>query len=66
MGTSSKFQTRGIEGIPRGSIDYSFNYYLFLECNASAAGIGLILNGNITNPTFNEYSQSKQAELSEY
>ena len=39
------------------------NYDLFLECNASAAGIGLMMNRNITNPMFNEYSQSKQAEL---
>ena len=25
-----------------------------------------MMNGSITNPTFNEYSQLKQAELSEY
>ena len=66
MGTSSKFQTRVIEGIPRGSIEYSFKTNLFLECNASAAGIGLMMNGNITNQTCNAYSPSKQSELSEY
>jgi hypothetical protein len=52
MGTSSKFQTRVIEGI------------LFLESNASAAGIGLMMNGNITNQTCNAYSPSKQSEYS--
>ena len=29
MGTSSKFQTRVIEGIPRGSIEYSLNRIYF-------------------------------------
>ena len=51
MGTSSKFQSRVIEGISRGSIEYSFIYYLFLECNAWTAllptkHVMLILNQN--------------------
>ena len=29
MGTSSKFRTRVIEGIPRGSIEYSLNQIYF-------------------------------------
>uniref|UniRef100_A0A8C5C2U2 Kinesin-like protein n=1 Tax=Gadus morhua TaxID=8049 RepID=A0A8C5C2U2_GADMO len=36
---------------------------LFLECNASAAGIGLTMNGNITNQTCDAYSPSKQSDL---
>ena len=66
MGTSSKFQTQGIEGILLGSIKYSFNYYLFLECNTSAAEIGLMMNSNITNLTFNEYSQSNSYQSINY
>ena len=45
------------------SISYTRPGHLFLECNAYAAGIGIMMNGNITNPTFNEYSQSKQAVI---
>ena len=66
MGTRSKFQTRVIGGIPRGSIEYSFKTNLFLEINAAAAGIVLMMNSNITNQTCNAHSQSKQSELSEY
>ena len=39
------------------------NYDLFLECNASAAGIGLMINRNITNPMF---IRSQNRQLSEY
>ena len=44
--------------------NYSFIYSLVLECNASAAGIGLMMNGNITKPTFSIVTQNRQ--LSEY